>query len=78
MSDQAVIIDTPEGIELYRLLVMRSRLRFEIQTGLRFRVSTLKGVNKHLKCKCRTKAQALEVLEEHIKALTLPLTEDPL
>lgn len=74
---RATVVDTPEGIELFRLLSMRGRLKLEM-TGLRFRVSTLKAVNRHLGSKCRTRAQALEVVEEHIKALTLPLTEDPL
>jgi hypothetical protein len=77
MTHRVIALDTPEDIELYRLLVMRSRLKLEIK-GIRFRVSTLKGVNAHLGCKCRTKVQALEVLEEHIKSLTIPITEDPL
>lgn len=75
---RTTVIDTPEGIELFRLCSMRGRLKLEINSGLKFRVSTLKVVNRHLGSKCRTKKQALEVVEEHIKALTLPLTEDPL
>ena len=35
MSDNAIIIDTPEGIAMYRLLSFRSMLSIEIKTGMR-------------------------------------------
>ena len=30
MNDQAIVIDTPEGIEMYRLLALRYALKLEI------------------------------------------------
>ena len=34
-DNDTIIIDTPEGIEMYRLLSFRSMLRIEILTGMR-------------------------------------------
>jgi hypothetical protein len=73
----AFVIDTPEGIELYRLLVLRGRLRLELQ-GFRFRIPTMRGVNKTLGTNFRSKKLALDALEQHIAGLTQPITEDPL
>jgi hypothetical protein len=45
MNDGLIVIDTPEGIEAFRLLAIRSRLKLEMQ-GLRFRVSTFGYVRR--------------------------------
>lgn len=36
MTDGAIIVDTPEGIEAFRLLAIRGRLELE-KSGLKFR-----------------------------------------
>jgi hypothetical protein len=42
-----IVIDTPEGIEAYRLLVIHKRLKLEM-TGLRFRISTFAAARREL------------------------------
>lgn len=41
MATEAVVIDTPDGIEFARLLSMIGRLKIETGTGLKSRTSTL-------------------------------------
>jgi len=36
MNDQAIVIDTPEGIEMYRLLALKYALKLEI-AGMKHR-----------------------------------------
>jgi hypothetical protein len=42
-----IVIDTPEGIEAYRLLVMYHRMRME-ERGLRFKISTFAAARREL------------------------------
>lgn len=77
MTDRAVVLDTPDSIELFRLLSMRGRLRLELK-GYRFRVPTVPAVNKTLGTNFRKREKALAALEAHIAEITKPLTEDPL
>lgn len=73
MTEQkAIILDQPWQIELYRLNVLKHRLRLEIK-GLTFRgPSTLGATNETLirngiiSVPCRTKVKALATLEAYI------------
>lgn len=76
MSSRAVVFDTPEGIEYFRLLSMKGRLKLEIK-GLRFRIATMPAVNKVLGTRYRSKQKALDHLTLYIEE-HYPLTEDPL
>lgn len=44
-DDKTLVIDTPEGIEAYRLLAIKARLKMEMR-GIRFRRSTFAAVRK--------------------------------
>lgn len=68
------IIDTPEGIEMYRLLALKAALKLDIDTGLTHsRGSTLRAVNEVLirneviTVPFRLKKTALEALEKYIE-----------
>lgn len=43
----AFVIDTPEGIEAYRLLVIHKRLKMEMR-GMRFGISTFAAARREL------------------------------
>lgn len=43
--DGGIMVDTPEGIEAFRLLSIHGRLKMEM-VGLRFRVATFPAVRK--------------------------------
>jgi hypothetical protein len=59
-----VFIDGPDAVHLFRLGVIRSSLRFEINTGMKMtRVSALKAANAALGTKYRRKQQALDHLD---------------
>jgi hypothetical protein len=60
------VLDTPEDIEYFRLLSLRGRLQLELQ-GIKFRLSTLKAVNKTLGTNYRTKVAALAALDDYIE-----------
>ncbi len=63
MADQPIMITTPAGIEHWMMTSAISRLRIEVNTGLKFSGgSTLKAVNKLYGLTARTKAKALEQL----------------
>jgi len=47
MSDKTIVIDTPDGIEAYRMLAMRGRMKLEM-TGFRFRISTFAAARREL------------------------------
>lgn len=57
-----IAIDTPEGIEHYRLCAHISRLHIEIQTSLSSKLSTLKSAQTLYGVKSRTRKGALEEL----------------
>lgn len=83
-EDKSTILDTPDQIELFRLLQMKYALKTEIDTGLRHsRGSILKLVNRTLifnsfitKPK-RTKKEALQALDAYIGEKTQHLIDDP-
>ena len=66
-----IVIDTPEGINLYRLLAMRSALRLEIQTGMRMRGNGWFKAAKALTGK-KTRQACLDALNIIIEEATLP------
>ncbi|NTU52266.1 MAG: hypothetical protein HGB04_06610 [Chlorobiaceae bacterium] len=63
MTDKCVVIDTPEGIEMYRLLALRSALQLECK-GLRFRGgSAVKTVRELIGSKTRSREKLLAELD---------------
>jgi hypothetical protein len=64
MSEQSIIIDTPAGMEVFKLLQCIGRLRIEVNTGLAFRQSTLQAAKRYYGLTCSTKRKALELLED--------------
>jgi hypothetical protein len=46
-GDKLTVIDTAGGIEAYRMMVMRSRLKMEM-AGIRFRISTFAAARREL------------------------------
>jgi hypothetical protein len=64
----AVILDTPEDIDFYVLLVHRGRLKMEI-LGITFRQSTLASCQRHGWTTKRTKKAALADLEALIEKI---------
>lgn len=57
-----VVIDTPDGIEHFRMCQYIARLKLETSTGLHFRLPTLKYAREAYGLKSRTKKDALEEL----------------
>jgi hypothetical protein len=43
-----VVIDTPEGIEAFRMLSIHGRMKLELKTGIGFRVPTFPAVKREL------------------------------
>jgi hypothetical protein len=64
------VIDTPEGINFFRLLSLRGRLQLEVKTGMRFRLSAAQAVRKmfNLPPRC-SKKKCLEALNSEIARL---------
>lgn len=61
------IIDTPEGIEAFRLLSIHGRLKLEMR-GLRFRINTFSAVRRELGLASRTpRAKVMEAWEAKMK-----------
>jgi hypothetical protein len=48
-----IVIDTPEGIDAYRMYAIRSRLKLEI-AGITFRVNTAVAIRRELGLPPRT------------------------
>lgn len=61
-SSGGFMIDTPEGIEAFRLLQMRGRLQLEVK-GLRFRINTAQAIRREFGLKTRSKKKLLEEYE---------------
>lgn len=59
-----IMIDTPDGIEHFKMAQCIARLRIETKTGLKFRQPTLKAVKSYYGCPYQTKAKALTWLED--------------
>jgi len=60
--DEMIVIDTPEGIEHFRLAALIAALRIEVKTGMVGRMPTL-PVARSYGVQARTKKKALEELE---------------
>jgi molybdopterin-binding protein len=59
-STEAIVIDTPEGIALTRLIVLRSALKLEVETGMKAtRIPILPAANQIMGTSFKRKAQAL-------------------
>lgn len=62
-TDNGFVIDTQEGMQMWRLMSMRANLRIEVGTGMsNSRGSTMKVVNKEFGTKFTKKADALEFM----------------
>ena len=61
-SDQGFVLDTPDAIAYYQLLVHIHRLKLEVR-GLRFRLPTLKSARALYGIKARTRKAAIPELE---------------
>jgi hypothetical protein len=62
-----MIIDTPDGIEAYRMLAIYHRLKLEMK-GIRFRISTFAVARRELGMSPRTpRAKVLEAWEAKMK-----------
>lgn len=70
-ADGSFVVNTPEGITMYRLLAMRGRLHLELK-GLGFRQSTLAALQREGITSKRTKKGALADLNAHIESLGGP------
>jgi hypothetical protein len=71
--DGAIVIDTPEGIEAYRLLALKGALKLEAR-GLRFkggRVSAAQAVREAMGVTTRNKAKLLEEYEAWLRERSL-------
>ncbi len=64
-TEKTVVIDTPEGIHVVRLLAMRSRLALELK-GMTSRISTWKILKSEFGFK-GNKAKVLQQLEDYIE-----------
>jgi hypothetical protein len=61
---------TGEGVDLFRLVAIRSALRFEVKTGMKMtRQSALKAANAALGTTYRRKQQALDHLDSLLDVL---------
>jgi hypothetical protein len=64
-NDTGFVIDTPEGIDMLRVITMRSALKFEVETGMKMtRISALAATNERFGTDFRTKKKALAFLNE--------------
>lgn len=63
--DRTLIIDTPEGIEAFRMAAVITALRIEVTTGMKSRFSPLQVAKQAWGCPKGTKAGALKWLEAH-------------
>lgn len=65
MTNHTTVIDTPEGIDRFRLVALRGALRIEVRTGMKAHrgVNVLKVAEEYLGYRPRTKAAALEAIE---------------
>lgn len=62
-TDQAIVIDTPEGITAFRYVTMKHALDFEIRTGMKMtRISALKALNETFGTSFKRKQQALDFI----------------
>jgi hypothetical protein len=66
MTDEPVMLDTPEQIHMFGLLQARGRLKLELK-GIRFKQSTIAAINRAYGQNLRTRKQALAFLEKTIE-----------
>lgn len=77
LPEGSIVIDGRDSVHLYRLLMLRSALRLEIDTGLKMtRGSVLKATNAALGTNHRTKQKALDHLEGILLTLELIKEEE--
>jgi hypothetical protein len=67
LDRQMTVIDTPEGIDAFRMLSIRGRLKLEM-AGLRFRINTFAAVRRELGLPPRTpRKKVLEAWEAKMR-----------
>ena len=62
-----MVFDTPDGIETFRLLSIKGRLKLEIQTGLRWRIATAPIVRKIIGSTTKNKVKLLAEYEQYLR-----------
>lgn len=68
-GEGATVFAEGPGVDLFRLIVIRQSLEFEVKTGMRMtRVSALKAANEVLGTSYRSKAKALDHLNAVMEA----------
>jgi hypothetical protein len=60
------VIDTPEGIAAYRLLVLRSRLKLEI-LGMRSQINTAEVIRREFNLPIKNRKKLLAAYEQILK-----------
>lgn len=69
-TNQMIIIDTPEGINMYRMLTIAHSLAFEISTSMKMsRISALKTAKADGLTKASRKPAALRDVVAHIQSI---------
>jgi hypothetical protein len=63
-----LVIDTPAGIEHYRMAALISSLRFEVSTGMKMTRFSLVKVAQEYGCPKNTKKGALAWMEDFYEA----------
>lgn len=71
MKDNGFTLDTPEAINMYRLVTMKHALKLEIKTGMRMRGNGWFNAAKALTGK-KTRQACLTAVEKIIEENTLP------
>lgn len=66
--NEGFVIDTPEGIEAYRLLAIKAKLKLE-SLGIKFRGPSALSIVKGMGIKARTAKAALPLYEAHLRQL---------
>jgi hypothetical protein len=70
----SIIIDTPEGIEAYRMMAIHARLKIEMK-GLKFRVNTFSAVRRELGMTSRApRKTAIEAWEKKMTEAGIKFT----
>jgi len=71
-SSKAIVIDTPAGIEAFRLLAIKNALKFEVECpGMRLtrNARPLALANQVMGTAIRNKAKCLKSFEEHLRKI---------
>ena len=74
MSNEAIVL-TGDGIEFFRLLSLKGRLKLEVQTGMNFRMSCTQTIRDIIGSKTRSKKKLLAEYEDWMIAKGFDITK---